>query len=369
MHSHQVPSEIIALGSQGENPSNFEQMFRWWQRVWKQQIKPEPEQKILLCLKGCVAQTAEAGRISGLSGYGERIEFFDFVQDTEINRKGIPSSYTGPILGTNYLWDRTQQQALRLLDRFDYAGVEELLMPYFKQDTTGFSRLPTLIKAGIAWNQGEFQAFFNRAAQVLTASEQKREHKYWWMAYEQAQMSVVRLQQQNTTEAMLSSFRSVEGLLWLWAKATFPDDVEALPDKYPVLKKSICGRYSKLQSQIDFNRNENYPNTVLLQGHVIKYLLEAAITETATSTDFNEFWSTARIKRNNHSHRLGGLPEVEVFKAWGQDIRNQAEWETRILNCLNLITGQPFKSLTKASLFCVVHTHVKQAIVAYETQA
>jgi hypothetical protein len=367
LHNYQVATEIITLGTQGENPSNFEQMFRWWQRAWKEQIKLQPKQKILLCLKGCVAQTAEAGRISGLSRYGEEIEFFDFVQDTESNRKGIPSGYIGPVLGTNYLWDRTQQQALRLLDRFDYAGVEELLSPYFKQDTAGFSRLPTLIKAGIAWNQGEFDSFFNWASQALSISEQKRGQTWWWMVYEQAQLGAVRLEQKNTAEAMLHSFRAVEGALWKWAIVRFPNDVQAVPGKFSLLLPSILNDYPHLE--ISYGKWKGaYPNAQL-RGEVLQELLTAAIPQ-AAGKDFQSFWAKdCRDMRNALSHRLGGLSQREVLEAWGKDIKTPEQWETRILNCLNLLTEQPFKTLEKASLFRVIHMQVRSAIEAYETKS
>ena len=364
-HTHGVLAEVITLGLQGENPSDFEQMFRWWRRVWREQIQPQPEQSIVLCLKGCVAQTAEAGRISGLSAYGEQIQFFDFVQNTPLNRQGIPSNYTGPILGTSYLWDRTQQQALKLWERYDYGGIEELIKPYMVQDIKGFKALPTQISAAIAWNQGQFETFFKLAKAGLSAGAVNQGGKWWWLAYEQAQLSVVRLQQQNTTEAMLSSFRSVEGLLWLWAVETFPDDVKALPDKYPVLDKSICQSYPKLGHSIGFDHSFKYPGTALLQGFVLRNLLEAAIPEAATNMDFKEFWETAKIKRNTYSHRLGGLTENEVFNAWGTDIKQQEQWEKRILNCLNILTGQKFQRLSQASLFCDVHERVRAAIVEY----
>ncbi|MBW4420985.1 MAG: hypothetical protein KME13_17400 [Myxacorys californica WJT36-NPBG1] len=366
VHNYSVPVEIITLGAKGENPSNFEQMFRWWRHMWRETIQPPPDQPILLCLKGCVAQTAEAGRISGLSAYGDRIQFFDFIQNTEVNRRGMPSDYTGPILGTNYLWDRTQQQALKLLDRYDYAGTEALLQPYFQQDPQGFKALPSQIKAGIAWNQGQFETFFQRVKGSLTPQAQQQSTKYWQVAYEQAQLSVVRLQQQNTTEAMLSSFRAVEGLLWLWAVKTFPTDVTARTDQYPVLKQSICRKYPQLSSQVDFNFNARYPDTAQLQAKVLRSLLEAAIPQTATSPDFKEFWDKAKTKRNTYSHRLGGLTEREVFNAWGDDIKQQRQWENRILNCLNLITGQSFKGLTQASLFSAMHEQVKAAIAQYQ---
>ncbi|EHC10155.1 hypothetical protein [Fischerella thermalis] len=91
--------EIITLGQDGTNPSNFEQMFYWWRRTWREKITIQVDQPIWLCLKGGVGQASEASRISGLSFYGDRIQFFEFQQNTPANQAGIPSDYSGPFLG------------------------------------------------------------------------------------------------------------------------------------------------------------------------------------------------------------------------------------------------------------------------------
>lgn len=115
--------EVITVGPDGTNPSNFEEMFHWWRQTWKEKITIKSSQPIWVCLKGRVGQASEASRISGLSLYGDRIQFFEFKQNTKANRAGIPSDYSGPFFGTNYLWDRTQQQALKLLYRGKHSDV------------------------------------------------------------------------------------------------------------------------------------------------------------------------------------------------------------------------------------------------------
>jgi hypothetical protein len=151
---------ILYIGRNDENPSNFEEMFRWWQQVWKENIEPQPDQPILLCLKGGVGQASEASRISGLSLYGNDIKFYEFIPTPHDNQKGISSDYTGPFLGTNYLWDRTRQQALQLLERYDYAGLQNLVKPYYEQNKQKWKETYALIKSGVSWNQGQFEDFF-----------------------------------------------------------------------------------------------------------------------------------------------------------------------------------------------------------------
>jgi hypothetical protein len=355
--------EIIPLGEDGTNPSNFEEMFCWFRKVWRHKI-PQPSGELWVCLKGGVGQASAAARISGLSLYGDRIQFFEFKQNTKANRQGIPSDYTGPFLGTNYIWDRTQQQALKLLNRYDYAEVDDLLQPYFKQDRKRFSSLPNFMKAGKAWNQGEFDMFLSLVKSSLTPAEQKQTG-WWWKAYEQAQLGAIRLEQKSTTEAMLHSYRSIEGALYLWAKASFPDAVEERPDKFPLLYHSITHEYDALKTKFIDNQGRQC-SEIDLKGWVLRDLLAAAIPQAERSKDFKAFWNSAREMRNNLSHRLGGLEERKLFQAWGEDIKDAEQWQRRILNCLNLITGQTFKSLSHASLFSKIHHRVVNAIVNYE---
>ena len=102
-HFSENDIEIIILGNDRTNPSNFEEMFQWWRRTWRDKIKIAPTQPIWVCLKGGVGQASEASRISGLSLFGDRILFFEFRQNPKANLVGIPSDYTGPLPGTNYL--------------------------------------------------------------------------------------------------------------------------------------------------------------------------------------------------------------------------------------------------------------------------
>jgi hypothetical protein len=339
-------------------------MFRWWQQVWKEKISIQPKQPLWVCLKGGVGQTSEASRVSGLSLYGDRIQFFDFKQNYQANIAGICSDFTKPFLGTNYLWARTQQQALKLLERYDYAGLSslDLLKTYFQQDSSSLGAIAKLVEAGLSWNQGEFDTFFKVAQTSLNLQQKRQTQFFWWQAYEEAYLAVIRLKQNNTTEAMFHSFRAVEGLLSKWAIATFPQEVTEIPNKFPELHQNIIQRYRVLE---DLFRLRN-SNKIGLELWVMQRLIEAYIPELSHNKDFRSFCTNAKIQRNNLFHRIGGLTQRDVFKAWGDDINNQSQWETRILNCLNLVTENKFQSLSQASLFASSHQRVQQAIAAYQ---
>ncbi|MFM5993233.1 MAG: hypothetical protein ACKO9U_01410, partial [Dolichospermum sp.] len=345
-------TSILYVGQDGTNPSDFEQMFNWWRKTWRNEIHIQPHQPIWVCVKGGVGQTSEAARVSGLSFYGDRILFFEVQQNTSANRQGIPSDYKGPFLGTNYLWDRTQKQALKLLESYDYTEAYDLLEPYFQQPSANFGTIPDLLKAGKLWNQGQFEGFLSLAQSSTQISSVEGR---LWMAYEQAYLGVIRLKQMNTTEAMLHSYRAIEGLLYWWAADSFPDHVQEEKQGWPLVNISILQKYPFLTSY--FSKPE--PKTeVNLQGWLLKDLLNLAIPETANSIDFQAFWYSAKTARNTFSHRLGGLAEQDVFTAWGKDITNSQQWQKRILNCINLVTGKSFNTLYKASLFAQMHTEV-----------
>lgn len=358
---------ILYIGRNDENPSNFEEMFRWWQQVWKENIKPQPDQPILLCLKGGVGQASEASRISGLSFYGNDIKFYEFIPTPSNNQKGISSDYTGPFLGTNYLWDRTRQQALQLLERYDYAGLQNLVKPYYEQNKQKWKETYALIKSGVSWNQGQFEDFFQSASFSFNNQQKEQHQQYWWMAYEQAYTAVVRLKQKNTTEAMLHSFRAVEGLIYECLKHEFKDYMVNSEYTYSSLQSSVLNKYPALKEL--FVNNGNPVPEIKLDSRTQQRLIEKYIALTSPQANFKDLkaWGSEELRnhRNRLSHKLGGISEGELYQAWGKDTYNQKDWEKRILNCLNLITENKFNYLWQGSLFASIHQRVLTAIKNY----
>lgn len=358
---------ILYIGRNDENPSNFEKMFRWWQQVWKENIEPQPDQPILLCLKGGVGQASEASRISGLSFYGNDIKFYEFIPTPSNNQKGISSDYTGPFLGTNYLWDRTRQQALQLLERYDYAGLQNLVKPYYEQNKQKWKETYALIKSGVSWNQGQFEDFFQSASFSFNNQQKEQHQQYWWMAYEQAYTAVVRLKQKNTTEAMLHSFRAVEGLIYECLKHEFKDYMVNSEYTYSSLQSSVLNKYPALKEL--FVNNGNPVPEIKLDSRTQQRLIEKYIALTSPQANFKDLkaWGSEELRnhRNRLSHKLGGISEGELYQAWGKDTYNQKDWEKRILNCLNLITENKFNYLWQGSLFASIHQRVLTAIKNY----
>ena len=357
----------LPLGNDGTNPSNFEAMFRWWQRTWPNLVSGNSTNPIWLCIKGGVGQSSEAGRISGLSQYGDRIQFFEFQQRCSQNRQGIPSDFTGPFSGRYYLWSRAQQQVLQLLDRYDYVGAEEILRPYYQQDSARFAAVPTWLQAGMAWNRGEFKTFYQRVKSTLSQNLQVQGQQWWWMAYEQARLAVTRLIQGNTSEAMLHSFRAVEGQIWEWLDTHIGQHINYLPNQYPQLLVSITTVYPELKERFKNRQTGESFSGIKLNGYVQKAVIESALPQIGQNQDMKIFWGPeTRNHRNMLSHRLGGISEDQLYSAWGRNIRTSEQWQLRILACLNVLSSQNFKSVDQASLFPQIHKRVIDYISKHE---
>ena len=247
------------------------------------------------------------------------------------------------------------------MEGFNYGAAIITVMNSSLRDR--FKSLPSLLKAGEAWHRGEFDLFYKLAKSYLTDTERTQGSSWWWMGYEQAYTATIRLQQGNTSEAMQHSFRAVEGLLWEWALTMFPNNIITRQNRYPLLQESILMHYPTLTNRYV---EQSQKGDVELRGWILRDLLEAAIPATASSPDFRQYWNKAREARNLLSHRLGGISEQQVLQSWGSDITNRHDLERRLLGCLNLLSGKPFRSLANASLFAKVHQKVMTIIASYQ---
>ncbi|PSP36186.1 MAG: hypothetical protein BRC57_02960, partial [Cyanobacteria bacterium QS_8_48_54] len=274
----QLAVEVISLGEDGTNPANFEQMFRWWLQTWENRVVDiQNRQPIWVCLKGGVGQSSEASRVSGLSLYGDRIQFYEFNQNLNANRAGTPSDYSGPFLG-NEAVKRTLKSAFQNADSTQPNGEQ---MP----------QVEDLVEAAVQWNQGNFQAF----AEVMGERAESRSQEWWWTAYEAAYLAVVRFQQSDTIEAMFHSFRAVEGLMCEWAIQTFANDVVRREMEMPLVRKSIA-RNRGLRNYL--NEFQGRPEIPLYGANLDKLVQLAKPNYRKNCRDIIAFWDVAKPRRN-----------------------------------------------------------------------
>jgi hypothetical protein len=351
-----VPTTILFQGPEGGSPANFEQMFAWWQKTWEQIEIDTPEfQYAIVSPKGGVGAFTEAARIVALSRLEQRVRFCDFTEDVAKNLKGEPSPYTVPSRGLNYLWDRRRKEAIELLNRYDYEAVQRLLKSYLSEPQ--FAEVRSALDAAVYWNQGSFGEF----AKAPGAMAKGRSSQWWWIGYEVAYLAVIRLRQGHTAEAMFHSFRSVEGLMKEFLLHNYARHVTG-ERKSEKVKKSICQEPEFADCEYLFDR---YPS-IFLFGDKLVALFKLARPDFAENRDIQICFGDTKNSRNTLFHGLEGLERQEVFENWG--CNKLEEWESRVLNCLNFMTGQEFDRLQQASLMSKVHQVICDGIRSYQPE-
>ncbi|CAD5990621.1 hypothetical protein PCC9214_05843 [Planktothrix tepida] len=258
---------------------------------------------------------------------------------------------------STYLSGIQKQEAKTLLDRYDYSGVKELLNPYLTPE------IRILLDAAIQWNFAKFDEFLAKIMHypnsnlIREAQKRTEEKNWWWTAYEAAYLGVIRLEQGNTVEAMFHSFRAVEGLLRKWVEQNHSDKIH----------QGSRGKEIRVSDEQIFN----------LHGQDLYRFLKYCYQENISKTDdIGIFGHHVFKKRNNLFHQLEGLQDKKaVFenwrspneKQWRDDPENK--WKTRVIRCLNFLSGETFEFLDKedkngevASLMVKVHEELVKAI-------
>ncbi len=351
---YQIPTTIIAQGREGDSPSDFEAMFRWWQKSWEEILTQTPKFKIvMMSVKGGVGSFGEAGRITALTKFGEQVIFFDFIENPQQNLQGEPSNYTLPFRGINYLWNRKQQEALSLLDRYDYEAVKRLLRHELESEDK-LVNVKLGLTAAVHWNQGNFDLF----AGELGNFAKERSNQWWWIGYEVAYLAVVRLKQSHTSEAMFHSFRSVEGLMKESIVHRYPQHTFSRNNSIAV-RSSICSEQGLASYQNTFERRSD----IFMYGANLFRLIQLIQPSHQTNPSIQAYFDSA-IDRNQLFHGLTGLTKLELFEIW--KCKSQREWEKSLLSCLEFVSGQSFENLEQASLMSKIHQEIVAEIKSYQ---
>ncbi|MBW4482997.1 MAG: hypothetical protein KME14_10675 [Tildeniella torsiva UHER 1998/13D] len=306
------------------------------------QVDCTPGKPVFVSHQAGTPALSSAVQFVTLTRFGSQVQFLVSSEFQANASELIPSS--------TYLLGIRLQEARRLLHRYDYAGVQDVL----KQDLPALEpavrqRIEGLLNSAILWNQAKFAEF---AASLQEAPDRTKE--WWWAAYESAFLALVRLEQGNTVEALFHSFRAAEGMLSDWAKWRYPEDIKANKKGAPVAflrEDSGLPAYlkEKLVGEID--------GLMLYSGGLFE-LFRSACPAVSDNEDVNVIWKGASSTRNQQFHRLLGLSEKEVFRSWATK-ENKDAWQQRLLNCLNSIANQNFESIQAASLMANIHQDLK----------
>lgn len=285
-----------------------------------------------------------------------------------------------PISRSNYLGAIQIQEAQALLKRHDYAGVKLLVYDYLSSETK------ILLEAAIQWNVAKFDEF---AHEIQKLSDQQfvklvneQSQHWWWTGYEAAYLAAIRHGQENIVEALFHSFRSVEGLVCQWAEEKYKDYIvydkkgspqitekiqDILPEYWEKMKEKNSA-WIEQQNKENENRfakgKDKKSLSIGLFSQSLYSLLECVRPECKQDPSLKKGLYSAKDERNQQFHRLLGLREEDLFKAWKAD--NVDSWKSILLGCLNFIAEydlpKAFTSLEEASLMAQVHQKLEKAI-------
>lgn len=314
-------------------------------------IAADAEETVYVSHQAGTPAISSAVQFASLAQFGDRVKF--------LVSNEFDTSRTKTIESSSYLVALRLQEARILLSNYNYLAVKELIGKTINpQDMM-------LLEAGIQFNYANLDQFSTKLQGHDKFNKLVKEWinpDYWWLsAYESAYLAWMRLKQGNTVEAMFHSFRAVEGLLKTWADKCYPDEIKST--KHPLYdpKKPENDRH-------DRNLN-SYGQDLYWFLTTRKTVDQIADHKQNKTLDIFIFGSQVFNKRNNLFHQLKGLMgREEVFenwrskneKQWGE--QSEKKWKMRVLNCLNFISDQNFKSLEEASLMAQVHGELVEAI-------
>ena len=224
-----------------------------------------------------------------------------------------------------------------------------------------------MLDAAEQWNYAEFQKF----KKILTDRKLLAVPAFPWYqsGYESAYLAWIRLEQGSTVDAMFHSFRAVEGSICKWVEKRYDAHIFKDPQYGPQVKLSIRQElpgYFNALSQGNQEKFQKY-GKIGLYGDPVYDLFKQGRPDSRNCPDIKVVWEVAKDERNNLFHRLDGLQELKLFKAWNTG--DKEDWKKRLLGCMNFIAqpdlSQPFKSLEEASLMAQVHQKLEEAINSY----
>jgi len=309
---------------------------------------------------------SSAVQFMALSYFGDRVRFL-VSHEQQVNSAKV-------LLGSNYLRQIQKGQAQRMLERYDYSGVNQLIGCYLQPEGQ------VLIDAAIQWNLAEFEKFESLLPESYRSYQSKMG---WWLCgYESAYLAVIRYQQKNIVEALFHGFRAIEGLICCWAESRYSDHFiydkkgspqicESIQEKHPDYWMKIQEKNRDwIQKQIGDNQTRQAKGKEILRVGIglfsqsLYLLFEEVYKDCKDNPYMKKGLFKAKDIRNQQFHRLLGLQEQNLFDAWG--VKDFDEWKKTLLGCLNFIVqdavNHEFSSLEEASLMARVHHDLEQQI-------
>lgn len=335
---------------------------------------------------------SSALQFTSLSQLGQQVKFLvSSERDSRLTRF-LPSS--------EYLKAIRKKEAEALLKAHNYSGVEALLKGYLGDS----DRIKTLLKAAIKWNVANFDEFLGELVGHPSFSsevaDRNKKENWWWIAYEEVYLAIVRKNQGNIVEAFFHSFRAFEGIFAAWGHNFFNQHIENNKDGVPCLSYSILEDSETYFSRISTKKARKSSNEIVDGLKKLKIKAEnheekaneqdnikpielnlSTLCKLFRSFRYNDyaqnckelkiFWDEDKSKRVGNKrnfivHQVQGMSKEDLWSFWGVD--SWEECEKRLLKLLNFIVKEDFpegfESLEAASLMAKVHRELDYAIAA-----
>jgi hypothetical protein len=352
---------------EGAGLDDWDEVLVLMQKLLENQVAGA-EETVYVSHQAGTPAISSAVQFCSLAKFGQRTRFLVGNEfDTDLT-KVIDSS--------RYLFSIQHQAAQMLIERYDYVGARDLLKPYlynYKSDAS--KAVQATFRALVQWNLAEFSDFAKLLKKIpeLKARVEERCQNWWWLGYESAYLGIIRYYQSNTVEALFHSCRAIESLVCDWAKWRFSEHYREDSVGAPQIKDSIFDALAGYQQRIPFAaqkifEREGYAG---LYGKTLYSLLEIdRADDVAEGSVLRDFLDYTVKQRNQYFHRSLGLKDAQLFQAWLKDrpVQETAEqvWATRILACLNVITGESYASFGEASLMASVHDLLVAQVMQYD---
>lgn len=337
---------------------------------------------------------SSAVQFASLSRFGQQVRFLvSNERDSKLTRILDSSEYLKGI---------RKKEAEALLKSHNYSGVEALVKDYLE----GNEETNILLNAAIQWNFAKFDEFLKELTDhpkfSSEVADRKKEENWWWVAYEEVYLALIRKDQGNIVEAFFHSFRAFEGIFAAWGRQYFDQHIElingvpclnhsALNDSKEYFSSKKCKDVSdlkkvkeKLESLKDKPPEEKIKadeRVKLDMQTLCKFFRSARYKEYKNNCQELEiFWDTKNNKENNVSekrnfivHQVQGMSELDLWNFWGieaqaEDSNVQEEWREKLLKFLNFIVKENFPegfaSLEEASLMAQVHQELVSSIAS-----
>jgi predicted transcriptional regulator len=357
-------------------------------------IKIEKDDSVFVSHQAGTPAVSSAVQFASLAQFGDKVSFLIGNERDPNLTKFSPSSA--------YLHGIRIQEAKALLGEgsYNYAGVEALIGDYIedRQD------IKMLLNAAKNWNVAKFADFRDdlKHHPKFALEAEEREEKsgnWWWIAYEEAYLAVIRENQGNVVEAFFHSFRAFEYIFAAWGKQYFGQNIELISG-VPYLKPSALddGRKyfsSKKCSNVDDLKkikeklillSNKAPEEKIKSDDRVKLDMQT-LCKFFKSSRYKEykkkcgelkiFWDTENDKRNNVSekrnlvvHQAQGMSKTKLQEFWTtreeSELFQEKSWEEKLPIFLNFIVKEDFPegfaTLEEASLMSKVHTELEKAI-------